>query len=522
MGASVEDCRPEVGADRLPDARRTANIINRGLAEGTGEDVSEGRSPRTKVLVAGAGGSIGAAVCRELAREHDVVALVGSSERAAAAAPQPGVSWRACELFSRAAVDEAIAGCDFVVYLVHTRVPTARLDQAGCDDMDLLIADNVARAASRHGVRQIVFFGGLVPRQGPAAAAGGRRREVVEALSFYGTPVTALRAGLVIAPGSSALRLLERLVGRLPVVPVPEWSLKRRQPIAVADVARGIAFCLGNAGVLGREYAIGGPAVISHEELLRNAALVLGRTPRLVRVRWMSPRVYGRYLHLLSPRTHRTLVRRVVEMLGDETVADDNVVQRFIATGATRPRAMLEQEIRREGGRLPDNPRTPIVEGYLAGLRSRRSVRSIQRIALPGGRDATWVAAHYFRWLAGFARPFVVCDVDESGSYGIRTPLPRPRLLELTFQPDESGPDRRMYYVTGGLLARASSEGRPRLEFRDVLGGRASIVAIHDFAPRLPWFFYRATQATIHLFVMRAFQRHMQRVAARAAGSGQG
>jgi len=471
------------------------------------------------VLVAGAGGSIGAAVCRELARHHEVIALVGSSERAGTAAPLPGVNWRACELFSRAAVDETIAGCDYVVYLVHTRVPTARLDQAACDDMDLLIADNVARAASRHGVRQIVFFGGLVPRQGLTATAIARRREVVEALSFYQTPVTALRAGLVIAPGSSALELLGSLVGRLPVVPVPEWSLKRRQPIAVEDVARGIAFCLGNTAVQGQEFAIGGPAVISHMDLLRNAAQVLGRKPRFVNVRWMSPRVYDWYLRLLSPRAHRTLVQRVVQMLGDETIADDNVVQRFIVAGATLSRAMLETEIQREGGRLPVNPRTSIVTGYLAGLRSRRAVRSIQRIALPKGRDATWVAAHYFRWLARFAWPFVVCDVDEAGSYSIRTPLPRPRLLELTFPPDESGPDRRMYYVTGGLLARRTIEGRPRLEFRDVLGGRANIVAIHDFAPRLPWFFYRATQATIHLFVMRAFQRHMKRVAARAAES---
>jgi nucleoside-diphosphate-sugar epimerase len=487
-----------------------------GVAKGIGDAVSEAGPQRTKVLVAGAGGSIGAAVCRDLARGHDVVALVGTSERASTAAPQPGVSWRACELFSRAAVDEAIAGCDYVVYLVHTRVPTARLDQAACDDMDLLIADNVARAASHHGVRQIVFFGGLVPRQGLSTAAVARRREVVEALSFYGTPVTALRAGLVIAPGSSALALLEHLVGRLPVVPIPEWSLKRRQPIAVEDVARGIAFCLGNAAVQSQEFAIGGPAVISHQELLRNAAQVLGRKPKFVTVRWMPRRVFGWYLRLLSPRAHRTLVHRVVEMLADETVAADNVVQRFVAAGAAAPRAMLEAEIRRQGGRLPANPRAPIVGSYLAGLRSRRSVRSIQRIALPKDRDATWVAGHYFRWLRRFAWPFVVCDVDEPGSYSIRTPLPRPRLLELSFQPDESAADRRMYYVSGGLLARKTIAGRPRLEFRDVLGGRASIVAIHDFAPRLPWFFYRASQATIHLFVMRAFQRHMTRVAAGA------
>jgi hypothetical protein len=58
------------------------------------------------------------------------------------------------------------------------------------------------------------------------------------------------------------------------------------------------------------------------------------------------------------------------------------------------------------------------------------------------------------------------------------------------------------------------------MEFRDVRGGRQTIVAIHDFAPQLPWLLYRATQAAIHLVVMQAFQRHMARLASRPAGPG--
>jgi hypothetical protein len=51
------------------------------------------------------------------------------------------------------------------------------------------------------------------------------------------------------------------------------------------------------------------------------------------------------------------------------------------------------------------------------------------------------------------------------------------------------------------------------MEFHDILDGRYTIVAIHDFAPALPWNFYQATQATAHGFVMRAFQRHMATIA---------
>jgi len=38
-------------------------------------------------------------------------------------------------------------------------------------------------------------------------------------------------------------------------------------------------------------------------------------------------------------------------------------------------------------------------------------------------------------------------------------------------------------------------------------------VAIHDFRPFLPWFFYVATQAVVHKFVMKAFQKQLERFA---------
>jgi hypothetical protein len=94
---------------------------------------------RPKVAVAGAGGSIGSAVSHDLAKDHDVVALVGSRERLPSASETGlSLSWRFCELFSRKEVQKAIAGCDYIIYLFHTRIPTARLDQAECENMDLL------------------------------------------------------------------------------------------------------------------------------------------------------------------------------------------------------------------------------------------------------------------------------------------------------------------------------------------------------------------------------------------------
>ena len=42
-------------------------------------------------------------------------------------------------------------------------VPSSRLTQASFQDLDLLIADNFAKAAKAVGVKQIIYVGGLMP-----------------------------------------------------------------------------------------------------------------------------------------------------------------------------------------------------------------------------------------------------------------------------------------------------------------------------------------------------------------------
>jgi len=473
--------------------------------------LSEKRRPR--VLVAGAGGAIGSAVSRALAHDFDVVALVGVRERMPDLEPGLSLTWRSCEPFSRNDVENAVRGCDYVVYLVHTRLRTARLDQAECKDMDLLIADNVARAASRQGVRRIVYLGRLVRENDASPGLRDRREEVIEALSFYGTPVTVLRAGLVVAPGSHSVRLLVNIATRMPLVLLPRWASGRKQPIAVTDLIRAIRICLRDDDSRSVEYDIGGPKILTVREMLESAVEVFGKRRVILRVPFLPSRLYAWYLRRLDPQAHRSLVEAFVENLGHDVVVRPNPVQGAIEKDAIRPREVIVPYVQ-QWKQLPPNPREPFLARHMAGLRARSSVRSIQRVALPRGRNATWVADTYFRWLPRFTRLLVSCEVDETGTCRYVSRFPRLNLLTMSFQEAHSSPDRRMYFITGGLLAKGHRALKPRLEFRDVLKGRCTIVALHDFRPVLPWGLYLVTQSLVHLIVMRNFQKYVARVAA--------
>jgi len=142
-------------------------------------------------------------------------------------------------------------------------------------------------------------------------------------------------------------------------------------------------------------------------------------------------------------------------------------------------------------------------------------VCSIQRLPLPPGHDANWVAQEYARWLPSLFKFVLRVTVDEHLNLAFRVSgIPQP-LLELSYSSNRSSADRPLYYITGGLLAYKDDvrDGRApaRLEFRESPDRRSVLAAIFNYRPSLPWWFYRVTQAPMHLLVMKLFGWHLAR-----------
>ena len=138
-------------------------------------------------------------------------------------------------------------------------------------------------------------------------------------------------------------------------------------------------------------------------------------------------------------------------------------------------------------------------------------VRSVQRLPLPFGRDAEWVAEEYMRWLPSL--PGLRVEVEGPVVRIFTGPL-GPALLELTLDAEQSAPDRWVFAITGGALAKKVE--RARLEFRETFDRKSVLVAIHEFQPRLPWLIYIYSQSLAHLLVMHAFERHLAHVSIEA------
>ncbi len=457
-------------------------------------------------MVAGASGFVGRALLPVLAEKCEVVALSRSSSISG-----PGVRSERCDLFSLLQTERALAGADYAVYLVHSMLP-ARLTQARFEDMDFILADNFARSAARAGVKQIVYLGGIIPDDAQLSRHLASRLEVERVLAARNVPVTSLRAGLIIGAEGSSFRMVTRLVQRSPVLLCPHWTRSMTQPVALQDVVRLIDFCLGREEMFGRAFDLGGPEVMTYVDLMRRTASRLGKKRLIVAVPFIPTR-----LSILATRlvtgAHRELVAPLVESLRHAMVAHSPTLQERAGIAAQPFDEALAVAF------ASDQKEVGAVDRHLSRrdstAESGRYVCSIQRLPLPPGHDAIWVAKEYARWLPTLFKFILRVTVDADLNLAFRvTGLKRP-LLELSYSRDRSSTDRPLYYITGGLLARQAepSDGRApaRLEFRESPDRRSVLAAIFNYRPSLPWWFYRLTQAPMHLIVMKMFAWHLAR-----------
>lgn len=464
------------------------------------------------IAIAGASGFVGRALIKELQGKHRIIGLSRSR-----GGQRDGIEWRQCDLFSLKQTESALSGCDIAIYLVHSMLPAAKLTQGKFNDLDLMIADNFARAARKHKIQRIIYLGGLIP-EGKLSLHLQSRREVEDALGSYGVPCTTLRAGLIVGADGSSFNVMKRLVERLPVMICPKWTLTRTQPIALKDVTTIISKVIDDTSLPPGAYDIGGADVLTYIGMMRTTADVLGKKRRFIPVMFLSPKLSRLWVWLVTGAPDQ-LIGPLVESLRHEMICRNRELATRYGLNpvsfAEALRTAVDKAAQIALEKSDSSHLNTKIQGKKAKLTSHaNSVCSIQRLPLPKGRNAEWIAKHYTTWLIAFLYPVIRVESDEIGSMKLILQLGLRRwswpLLVLRYSAERSSVQRQLFYIEGGLLRSRNSPANARFEFREVLCGRNALAAIFDFVPSLPWWLYKRTQAQLHLFVMWAFKMHIR------------
>ena len=251
-----------------------------------------------------------------------------------------GRGWQGVECIGADALEPrtleaALRGVDVAYYLVHSMAAGR-----GFGALDRDAARNFGRAAAAAGVRRIVYLGGLIPAN-PRSEHLRSRAETGAVLRESGVPVTELRAGMIIGPGSAAYEVIRDLVNHLPVMVTPRWVKSVSTPIALDDLLGYLVAVADIDAAAGRTLDAGGPETVTYEAIMRCYARQFGRSPVIVSVPVLTPRLSSYWLRLVTT-VPVGIAQALVEGLEHDFVAHDEELQRLVP----RQRLGLEAAIR--------------------------------------------------------------------------------------------------------------------------------------------------------------------------------
>ena len=222
------------------------------------------------------------------------------------------------------ALARAMADVEVAYYLIHAIGTGPDFERT-----EEVVARTFATVARESGVQRIVYLGGLAHDENLSEHLRSRA-EVGEILLASGVPTAALGAATVIGSGSLSFEMLRYLTERLPVMITPRWVRTRIQPIAIRDVLRYLVGCATLPADVNRTFDIGGPDVLTYEQMMQHFAAVSGlKKRRILPINLLQPELSARWVGLVTP-VPSLIARPLVASLRNEVVCQEDDIRAYV------------------------------------------------------------------------------------------------------------------------------------------------------------------------------------------------
>jgi uncharacterized protein YbjT (DUF2867 family) len=181
-----------------------------------------------------------------------------------------------------------------------------------------------------------------------------------------------VRAGVIIGPGSAAFEVIRDLVFHLPAMVTPRWVRSRSQPIALDDVLEYLARLPEIPAAAGAIYDVGGPEVLTYQELMIQFGELVGRRPLILPVPVLTPQLSSYWLNLVTA-VPTNIARALIAGLEHDVLADDSAIRALIPIPLRTYRQAAQAALATEQAGVP-SPRW--TEGSMVYRQNRPTSRS--------------------------------------------------------------------------------------------------------------------------------------------------
>lgn len=273
-----------------------------------------------KILLTGATGYIGQRLLPVLLEKgHEVICCVRDEQRFDISKYNtPKVEVVEVDFLQKDTLQNIPVDIDAAYYLIHSMSSP----KGDFEDLEKKSAENFKSRIQQTNAKQVIYLSGIINEEKLSKHLTSRKQveEILGAGDFH---LTTLRAAIIVGSGGASFEIIRDLVEKLPVMIAPRWLKTKSQPIAIRNVIEFLHGVLMNEETFDASFDIGGPEILTYNQMLIKFAKVRGLKRTIIQVPVMTPKLSSYWLYFVTSTSYKLAVN-LVDSMKVEVIAREN------------------------------------------------------------------------------------------------------------------------------------------------------------------------------------------------------
>jgi uncharacterized protein YbjT (DUF2867 family) len=261
------------------------------------------------ILITGANGYIGQRLIPVLLEQgHQLYCCVRDKERFEDEHQHPNICTIEVDFLNNPEQVAFPVEIDAAYFLIHSMS-----SKGDFEEKELRSATNFLQLLEKTNCQQIIYLSGIV-NEADLSKHLHSRLAVEKQLAKSNTPLTVLRAGIIVGSGSASFEIIRDIVEKLPIMITPKWLNTKCQPIAIRNVIQFLAGVLLKQNTYNQHYDISSAEVLSYKQMLLQFAAVRKLKRTIFTLPIMTPRLSSYWLYFITSTSYPLAVNLVNSM----------------------------------------------------------------------------------------------------------------------------------------------------------------------------------------------------------------